>query len=91
MLPTTLMNGYQYRFFKRLRTAGILTEAKRIKVDPLENVSKAETQRQVYCITKRKFYAMATKAEAQRDLVFLSSQNKPDREEVHRILQFKLR
>ena len=91
MLPTTLLNGYQYQYQKRLRKAGILSEAKRIKADPLENVSKAESQRQVYCITKRKFYAMATKDEAQRDLVFSSGQKKQDREEVHRILQFKLR
>jgi hypothetical protein len=91
MLPSTILHGYYYRYKVRLLKAGILTKAKRIQADPQESVVKAANQRQVYCITKRKFFAMATKAEMEQDLDFSSAQDQHDKDEMHRILQCRLR
>lgn len=91
MLPSTILHGYYYRYKVRLIKAGILAGAKRIQADPLENVRKAAHQRQTYCITKRKFFAQATQAEMERDLAFSSAQTPEEKDEVHRIVQCRLR
>jgi hypothetical protein len=60
MLPGTILHAYYYRYKVRMLQAGILTGAKRIQNNPDEKVSEAEKQRQVYCVTKRKFFSKAT-------------------------------
>jgi hypothetical protein len=83
------LHGYYYRYKTRLTKEGILSGAKKIKEDPLETVSKAAKQRQVYCVTKRKFFAIATQDEMNGPLVLFEGQE--DKEDTHRIIQCRLR
>jgi hypothetical protein len=94
MLPATILHAYYYRYKVRMLKAGILNGAKRVQADPLENVSKAEKMRQVYCVTKRKFFCMVTKAELERELFLFDGTDQQDvqsKEKFHEILQCKLR
>jgi hypothetical protein len=91
MLPSTILHGYYYRYKTRLQKENILAVAKAIKDDPLGEVAKAKKQRQVYCVTKRKFFATASPAELTKELVFYDGQDQDEKDELHRILQFRLR
>ncbi len=86
-----LLSGYQYQYKKRLMKAGILAAAKRIQADPLESISKAAKQRQMYCITKWKFLSKATEVEMKKELAYFEAQNQHERDDIHRILQCRLR
>jgi hypothetical protein len=88
-VPATILHGYYYRYKTRLLKEGILTASKRIKEDPLEAVSKSAKQRQVYCVTKRRFFATATPDEMNSVLVLYNGQE--DKDDVHRIIQCRLR
>lgn len=88
-MPGTIRHGYYYRYKVRLTKAGILSAAKRIKEDPLEAVSKSAKQRQVYCVSKRRFFATATPDEMNSVLILYDGQE--DKEDVHRIMQARLR
>jgi len=88
-VPGAILNGYYYRYKKRLLQDGILSTAKRIKEDPLGAVSKAVKHRQVYCVSKRRFFATATQEEMNRGLALLNG--KEDKDDIHRIIQCKLR
>jgi len=64
----------------------LLSRANKIK----EGVaSKTVKHRQVYCVTKEKFHSTATPDEMKSRLVLCSDQE--DKEDVHRIIQARLR
>lgn len=72
-----------------MKKEGILSAVKKIKEDPMGVVSKAVKHRQVYCVTKTRFFSTATPDEMTSTLVLYSGQE--DREDVHRIIQARLR
>jgi hypothetical protein len=88
-LPYIILNGYAYQFKKRMVKEGILSAAKRIKDDPREAVAKSLKLRQVYCVSKRRFHAEATKEEVNSDLALYLAQE--DKGDFHRIVQHRLR
>jgi hypothetical protein len=91
MLPGVIMHAYYYRYKKECIQEGILTGAKRMRADPDDKVIEAYKNRQVYCVTKHKFNATATKEEVNREVWFYKGQDKKDKEDAHRILQFRIR
>jgi hypothetical protein len=91
MLPSTILNGYYYRYKVRLHSEGILSSAKRIQDDPSGSICRAAKHRQVYCVTKRKFFATASPDELKRELVFNEGQDEEEKEDMHRILQCRIR
>jgi len=70
---------------------GILTAAKNIKNDPSGAVTKAANHRQVYCVSKRRFFATATEEEVSGAGALVLSDGQEDKDNVHRIIQFQLR
>ena len=87
-MPATIQNGYFYQFKNRQKKEEILSAAKRIREDPGGAVSKSAKLRQVYCVSKRRFYAEATQDEMNTLPVFKNGLD--NLEDVHRIIQCRL-
>jgi hypothetical protein len=93
MLPSIILHGYYYRYKVRSKSE-ILCGAKRRQNDEAQagaSKKKVGNMRQVYCVTKKKFFATATPEEMKRQLRFNESKDKEDLEDLHRILQCRLR
>jgi len=91
MLPGVIQHAMYYRYTLLCKQEGILIGAKRMKADPDDKVIQAYKNRQVYCVTKHRFNATATKEEMKREVWFYEGQDKIDKENAHRILQFRIR
>ena len=87
-LPSKINNQYYYQYKTRLTKEGILSAAKKIKQDPLGAVKKSAKQRQVYCVSKRRFSAEATQEEMDSPLVLYDGQE--DKDNIHRIIQCRI-
>jgi hypothetical protein len=68
---------------------GILSAAKRLQKDTGPVKKDFVKQRQMYCVTKRKFFSLATKEEMDMEVHLYEGQE--DKEDAHRILQCRLR
>jgi hypothetical protein len=76
---------------KKLVKEGTLLAAKKIKEDPSGAVNNSAKQRQVYCVSKRRHNVVATDEEMNRVLVLHHGQDAKDKEDVHHIIQCRLR
>ncbi len=90
-MPSIILHAYYYRYKIQNKTEILNAIKRRMENDGEAGDTKKKREGkkpQVYCVTKKKFYASASKDEMEGEVSFSGDLERSD---VHRILQCKMR
>jgi hypothetical protein len=93
VLPFAIKDGFRYRL-SLIRKGDIEEAIKKRKAggeDTIQMKKKAKKLKEVYLVSKTKYYAEASAEELDRELVLDGLEDNSEIQEIHRIIQYKVR
>lgn len=91
-MPFAVKDGFRYRYSLPLKEKIQQEIAKRRAAgEDIIHPTKKPKKKEVYLVNKSKYYSEVTEEELERVVDLGSAQNREEQEDMHRVLQHKIR